>query len=220
MKKIDAVIFDLDGVIVDTAVFHYQAWKRLAHELGFDLTPEQNEHLKGVSRIESLEIVLEIGRINHLTQKKKEEIATKKNDWYRENILKMTPDDILPGVSDFLGKLKKANYKIAIGSSSKNAGTILERIGYSSYFDAVVDGTKINYSKPDPEVFIKAANLLKANPKNCIVFEDAAAGIEAANNAGMKSIGVGSPDVLYKANIVIPDLRNLDISIFDNLIEH
>lgn len=220
MEKIEAVIFDLDGVIVDTAIFHYHAWKRLANEMGFDLTPEQNEHLKGVSRFESLEIVLEIGRIKNLSEKEKEEIATKKNDWYRENILKMTPSDILPGVHVFLEKLKSANYKIAIGSSSKNASTILDRIGYSTYFDAVVDGTKINYSKPDPEVFIKAANELKANPKNCVVFEDAAAGIEAAINAGMKSIGVGKTDILFKANIVIPDLKNLDIAIFDKLIEH
>ncbi len=215
--NIEAVIFDLDGVIVDTAIFHYQAWKRLANELGFDITIHQNEHLKGISRFDSLEIVLEIGKINNLTEKEKVVLATRKNDWYKENILKMTPDDILPGVSDFLKKLKSANHKIAIGSSSKNAGIILEKIGYSNYFDAVIDGNKISFSKPDPEVFIKAAKELKANPKNCIVFEDAAAGIEAAHNAGMKAIGVGTQEVLCKADLIIPDFKNLDISIFDRI---
>lgn len=216
--SIDAVIFDLDGVIVDTAIFHYQAWKRLANELGFDLTIHQNEHLKGISRLESLEIVLEIGKINHLSEKDKEVLATRKNDWYKENILKMTPNDILPGVGSFLEKLKSAGYKIAIGSSSKNAGIILDRIGYSSYFDAVIDGNKISFSKPDPEVFIKAAKELKANPKNCVVFEDAAAGIDAAHNAGMKAIGVGNPEILCKADIIIPDFKNLELSILNKLI--
>ncbi len=216
--NLEAIIFDLDGVIVDTAIFHYQAWKRLANELGFDLTIHQNEHLKGISRFESLEIVLEVGKINHLTKKEKEELATRKNEWYSENIHKMTPDDILPGVKVFLEKLKSAKYKIAIGSSSKNAGVILERIGYSNYFDAVIDGNKISFSKPDPEVFIKAAKELKADPRNCVVFEDAAAGIEAAHNAGMKAIGVGSPEVLCKADLIVPDFRNINISIFDKLI--
>ncbi|MGE0088245.1 MAG: beta-phosphoglucomutase [Bacteroidales bacterium] len=215
--NVEAVIFDLDGVIVDTAIFHYQAWKRLANELGFDITIHQNEHLKGISRLDSLEIVLEIGKINNLSEKEKIELATRKNDWYKEYILKMTPDDILPGVSDFLKKLKSANHKIAIGSSSKNSGIILEKIGLSNYFDAVIDGNKISFSKPDPEVFIKAAKELKANPKNCIVFEDAAAGIEAAHNAGMKAIGVGTQEVLCKADLVIPDFKNLDISIFDRI---
>jgi len=216
--NLEAIIFDLDGVIVDTAIFHYQAWKRLANELGFDLTIHQNEHLKGISRFESLEIVLEVGKINHLTKKEKEELATRKNEWYSENIHKMTPDDILPGVKVFLEKLKSAKYKIAIGSSSKNAGVILERIGYSNYFDAVIDGNKISFSKPDPEVFIKAAKELKADPRNCVVFEDAAAGIEAAHNAGMKAIGVGSPEILCKADLIVPDFRNINISIFDKLI--
>ena len=215
--NIEAVIFDLDGVIVDTAIFHYQAWKRLANELGFDITIHQNEHLKGISRFDSLEIVLEIGKINNLTEKEKVVLATRKNDWYKENILKMTPDDILPGVSDFLKKLKSANHKIAIGSSSKNAGIILEKIGYGNYFDAVIDGNKISFSKPDPEVFIKAAKELKANPKNCIVFEDAAAGIEAAHNAGMKAIGVGTQEVLCKADLIIPYFKNIDISVFDRI---
>jgi len=156
--------------------------------------------------------------MNHLNDKEKDELATRKNEWYKENIHKMTPADILPGVKAFLEKLKSANYKIAIGSSSRNAGVILDRIGYSTYFDAVIDGNKISFSKPDPEVFIKAAKELKVNPKNCVVFEDAAAGIEAAHNAGMKAIGVGSPEVLCKSDLIVPDFKNIDISIFDKLI--
>lgn len=215
MQKIEAIIFDLDGVIVDTAIFHYQAWKQLANEFGFDFTLEQNERLKGVSRLESLEILMEIGKMQILSADEKDRLATKKNKWYRDYILKMTPKDILPGVINFLNDLRKANFKIAIGSSSKNAGTILERIGYEQFFDVVVDGTKITNSKPDPEVFLKAANELGIKPKNCVVFEDAQAGIEAAKKAGMKTVGVGSSVVLYDADVILPDLKNIDISIFD-----
>lgn len=214
---IKAIIFDLDGVIVDTAVFHYQAWKRLAHEYGFDFTTDQNERLKGISRLESLDILLSIGGIEIHSDEEKNDLATKKNNWYRENILKMTPSDILPGVKNFLIDLKNTNYKIAIGSSSKNAGTILERIGFDNFFDAVVDGTKISKSKPDPEVFIKAAEELNVDPANCLVFEDAAAGIEAAKKAGMLAIGVGEYNNLSKADKVIPDFQNINLLMIDNL---
>jgi len=217
MQKVKAIIFDLDGVVVDTAVFHYQAWKRLANELGFDLTPEQNEQLKGISRLESLDILLAIGKLNIESQEEKEKFATKKNEWYRENILKMTPNDILPGVKNFLIDLKNTNYKIAIGSSSKNAGTILERIGFDSFFDAVVDGLKISKSKPNPEVFLKAAKELNTDPENCLVFEDAAAGIEAAKRAGMHAIGVGEYENLSKADKVIPNFANMRVIMIDNL---
>lgn len=217
MQKIKAVIFDLDGVIVDTAIFHYQAWKRLAQKFGFFFSLEQNERLKGISRMESLEILLELGRIDITSEDEKNRLATQKNDWYRENILKMTPKEILPGVENFLKELKEANYKIAIGSSSKNAGTILERIGYDNYFDAVVDGTKITNSKPDPEVFLKAAKELGVKPEKCVVFEDAHAGIEAAKRANMKAIGVGNKHVLFNAEIVVPDLKNIEKTIIENL---
>ncbi|MGC9375380.1 MAG: beta-phosphoglucomutase [Bacteroidales bacterium] len=215
-QKIKAIIFDLDGVIVDTAVFHYQAWKKLANSMGFDLTEAQNEQLKGISRLESLDILLEIGKIDSISDEEKQQLATRKNEWYRENILKMTPRDILPGVKNFLKDLKKAHYKIAIGSSSKNAGTILERIGMKNFFDAVVDGTKITRSKPDPEVFLKGAQELNIPPEQCLVFEDADSGIEAAKNAGMKTIGVGSSENLPKADKVIPGFQNVNISIIEN----
>jgi len=217
MQKIKAIIFDLDGVVVDTAIFHYKAWKRLANELGFDLTPEQNEQLKGISRLESLDILLAIGKLKIESQEEKEKLASKKNEWYRENILRMTPNDILPGVKNFLIDLKNTNYKIAIGSSSKNAGTILERIGFDSFFDAVVDGLKISKSKPNPEVFLKAARELSTDPENCLVFEDAAAGIEAAKKAGMLAIGVGEYENLSKADKVIPNFANMRVIMIDNL---
>jgi len=214
-QKIKAIIFDLDGVIVDTAVFHYLAWKKLANTMGFDLTEAQNEQLKGISRMESLDILLKIGNKGSLSTAEKQQLATSKNKWYRENILKMTPKDILPGVMEFLETLKNADYKMAIGSSSKNAGTILERIGLKNYFDAVVDGTKISRSKPDPEVFLKGAQELNIPPEQCLVFEDAESGIEAAKNAGMKTIGVGKPENLPKADKVIPGFQNVNISIIE-----
>jgi beta-phosphoglucomutase len=217
MQTIKAIIFDLDGVVVDTAIFHYQAWKRLANEFGFDLTLEQNERLKGISRLESLDILLSIGGLEINSQEEKERLANKKNEWYRENILKMTPNDILPGVKNFLIELKNTSYKIAIGSSSKNANTILEKIGFDGFFDTVIDGLKISKSKPDPEVFLKAANELNLDPQNCLVFEDAAAGIEAAKKAGMLAIGVGKYDNLSKADKVIPNFNSMHVLMIENL---
>lgn len=219
MRKIKAIIFDLDGVIVDTAIFHYLAWKRLANEYGFDFTKEQNERLKGISRLESLDILLSIGGFNVSSAEEKDRLASKKNKWYRENILKMTPDDILPGVKKFLLDLKKSNYKIAIGSSSKNACTILEKIGLEGFFDSVIDGLKITKSKPDPEVFLKAANELNIDSENCLVFEDAKAGIEAAKKAGMFAIGIGKYENLSNADLVIPDFINMNVLMIDNLIK-
>lgn len=202
MGKISACIFDLDGVVVDTAKYHYIAWKSLANELGFDFTEEDNERLKGVSRMTSLDILLEIGGVE-LDKKTKLELADKKNKNYVEYILKMTPDEILPGVKDFFNELKKRGIKIALGSASKNAMTILNQLELTDYFDAVVDGTHVSNAKPDPEVFLKGAELLGVSPLECVVFEDAEAGVEAAINGNMKCVGIGSPDVLGKANIVV-----------------
>nr|WP_320120267.1 beta-phosphoglucomutase [uncultured Marinifilum sp.] len=203
MGKISACIFDLDGVVVDTAKYHYIAWKSLANELGFDFTQEDNERLKGVSRMRSLDILLEIGGVE-LDDKTKLELADKKNKNYVEYILKMTPDEILPGVKDFFNELKAQGIKIALGSASKNAMTILNQLELTDYFDAIVDGTHVSKAKPDPEVFLKGAELLNVSPSECIVFEDAEAGVEAAVNGNMKCVGIGSPEILGKANIVVP----------------
>ncbi|MBU3092121.1 beta-phosphoglucomutase [Clostridium sp. CM028] len=208
MTKIKACLFDLDGVIVDTAKYHYLAWRRLAKELGFDFTKEQNESLKGISRMESLKILLNIGGLT-LTEAEKMTLAEKKNNWYREYILKMTPDEILPGTVEFLEELKNNGIKIALGSASKNAMTILNNIKLVNHFDAIIDGTKTSNAKPDPEVFLLGAKELGVSPSECVVFEDAKAGIESAINAGMYSVGIGDPLVLNKANIVVSSLKEM-----------
>lgn len=214
MNNIKACIFDLDGVIVDTAKYHYLAWKRLANELGFDFTEIDNERLKGVSRMDSLEILLEIGN-KIFDEETKKSLADKKNSWYVEYISKMTENEILPGVKEFLTLLRKSGIKISLGSVSKNSMKILNSIHLISYFDAIIDGTKISKAKPDPEVFLKAAKELNVEPKDCIVFEDAAAGVEGAINAGMYSIGVGSAKILYRANKIIDSFTNKDLSLLE-----
>ena len=210
MSKIKACIFDLDGVIVDTAVYHYKAWKRLANELSFDFTEEANEKLKGISRKESLDLILGWGGVDK-TEAERAELATSKNEWYVEMISQMTPAEILPGTLEFLQALKTAGYKIALGSASKNAGFILEKVGLTSYFDAIVDGNLVTASKPDPQVFLKGAELLGIEPAACVVFEDAIAGIEAAKAGGMKVIGIGEPETLKGADLVIPGLHEMNI---------
>ncbi len=199
---ITTCIFDLDGVIVDTAKFHYLAWHRLAQELGITFTETDNERLKGVSRMESLDILLSLGTTTY-DQKAKDAMAVRKNGWFVDYINAMTPDDVFPGVRDLLLQFRKQGYKLGLASSSKNAATVLSRVGIADLFDTVVDGTMIKNSKPDPEVFLLAASNLKANPSECVVFEDAEAGVEAAVRAGMKSVGIGSPQQLGKANRVV-----------------
>jgi beta-phosphoglucomutase len=206
-----ACIFDLDGVIVDTAKYHFLAWKRLADQLGINFTETDNERLKGVSRMDSLEIILEIGNMN-LSETIKHEYAATKNTWYVEYISKMTPDEILPGCIGFISELRKAGILTAIGSASKNTPMILERVGISKYFDAVADGNNVSKAKPDPEVFLKAAELLCVPPSECFVFEDASAGVHAALNAGMLCIGIGSDGVLGHAHYVVPGLDCINLA--------
>jgi len=210
LKRFEAAIFDLDGVIVDTAKYHYLAWKRLANELGFDFTEEQNEKLKGVSRIKSLEILLEIGNIK-VDEKTKNELATKKNKWYVEYISSLDEKNILAGAKELILELKKNNLKIALGSASKNSMLIMKNINLLPYFDVIIDGNKVEKAKPDPEVFLLAAKELNINPSLCIVFEDAEAGIEAAKKANMFAVGLGNLENLKKADIVITSLLDLDI---------
>ncbi|GAA4395553.1 beta-phosphoglucomutase [Nibrella viscosa] len=208
---IKAFLFDLDGVIVDTAIFHYQAWRRMANELGFDISEEFNEQLKGISRVESLEIILQHGNLV-LPEERKAELAAQKNQWYLELVSRMTPDDILPGVPAFFSQVHDAGIKTALGSVSKNARLILERIGMSNVFGTVIDGNKIARGKPDPEVFLKGAEELGVSPADCVVFEDAVAGIEAAKRGGMLAVGIGSPNVLTQADIVWPSLEHVTVT--------
>jgi len=207
---IKCCIFDLDGVIVDTAKYHYLAWKRLANSLGFDFTEEDNEHLKGVSRVESLKLILKLGSVE-LDAAAFDKALVDKNAWYLEDINKIGPEEILPGVSQFLTAVRAKGIKTALGSASKNAVLILERIGLIDQFDAIVDGNKVANAKPDPEVFLNAAREVNIAPADCIVFEDAVAGVQAALNAKMKCVGIGEPDVLGHANLVIPNFKNTTI---------
>jgi beta-phosphoglucomutase len=205
-----ACIFDLDGVIVDTARYHFMAWKRLADQLGINFTQEDNERLKGVSRMASLEIILEIGNLK-LNERRKLEYATLKNDWYVEYITKMTPSEILPGCVPFIKELRSVNIRTALGSASKNTPMILERVGIIDLFDAVADGNNVSKAKPDPEVFLKAAEMVRAKPEECVVFEDAVAGVQAALNAGMMCIGIGLAGILTKAHFVVPGLYEMNL---------
>ncbi len=209
--SVNAFLFDLDGVIVDTAIYHYQAWKRLANELGFDISEEFNEGLKGVSRTDSLELILAHGGLT-LPDERKQELATQKNEWYLELVSRMTSSDILPGVPAFFAQVRQASLKTALGSVSKNAPLILARIGMIDAFDAIIDGNKISKGKPDPEVFTKGAEELGLSPAACVVFEDAVAGVEAGKRAGMFVVGIGTPDVLTKADMVAPSLETLTVA--------
>jgi beta-phosphoglucomutase len=205
-----ACIFDLDGVIVNTARYHFMAWKKLTEQLGVHFTEEDNERLKGVSRMASLEIILEIGNIktDDIT---KNEYATLKNKWYTDFISKMTPEEILPGSLNFIKELRKADIRVAIGSASKNTPLILKRVGIIELFDAVADGNIVSKAKPDPDVFIKAAEMVNVKPWKCVVFEDAVAGVQAALNAGMMCIGVGSPKILTEAHYVVSGLKEMNL---------
>src|SRR5688572_20051902 len=203
---IKAVIFDLDGVIVDTAHYHFLAWKRLANELGIDLTEADNEKLKGISRMHSLEIILGLGGGGiSLSAHEKEQLANKKNTWFVDYLERMAPEEIFPGVKVLLQKLKERGIKVGLASSSKNARTVIQLLNIPNEFDVVVDGNMITHSKPHPEIFLMAAEKLGMDPKECLVFEDAEAGVEAAIAAGMKCIGIGSADQLHKATLVIPN---------------
>jgi beta-phosphoglucomutase len=217
MKNVKAFIFDLDGVIVDTAKYHYLAWKKIANELGIDFTHEHNELLKGVSRVRSLDIILELGNIE-ATQENKDQWLVQKNEDYLSYLVNMDESEILPGVLPVLKFLKENKQGIALGSASKNAKPILEKTGIMDYFDVVVDGNDVSNAKPDPEVFLQAAKLLNATNENSIVFEDSVAGIQAANIANMTSVGIGDKEVLNEAKYIFPDFTHIKISFIENLI--
>lgn len=185
-----AVIFDLDGVIVSTDQYHYLAWEHIAENEKITFNEWINDQLRGISREQSLEIILKQSHKTY-TKEEKEELLLLKNAYYLESIKSLTPDDLLEGIPELLGLLKDKGYKVAIGSSSKNAKTILSYVGLSDFFDAVSDGNNITKSKPDPEVFLKAADMLQLDPKDCVVVEDARVGIEAAKRANMLAYAIG-----------------------------
>ena len=211
-NQIRGVIFDLDGVIVSTDNCHYLAWKRMADEEGIDFDRTVNERLRGVSRMESLAIILEKAQKEY-TEEEKLALAAKKNGYYVELIGSLSEKDTLPGALETLALLKERGIKVAIGSSSRNTPIILRQIGLSEAFDAVADGNMIKNSKPDPEVFLLAANLLKLNPADCLVVEDADAGIEAAVAGGMRALGVGSASANEKAAFTAASLKEADFEL-------
>jgi len=208
--KLKGCIFDLDGVIVDTAKYHYQAWKKLAVMLNINFTEEDNERLKGVSRMASLDIILEIGNMTP-DDRTKEGYASLKNRWYLDYINQMMPDEILPGSLEFISELKNAGIKVGLGSASKNTPLILECLGIAKLFDAIADGNNVSNAKPDPEVFVTASKMLGVLPENCVVFEDAVAGVEAALNAGMLCVGIGSEKILTNAHLVVSGLDKMSL---------
>ncbi|MCV9929350.1 beta-phosphoglucomutase [Flavobacterium sp. LS1R49] len=212
-----AFIFDLDGVIVDTAKYHYLAWQKIANALNIDFTHEHNELLKGVSRVRSLDIILELGNIQ-ASQEDKDKWLIQKNEDYLTYLVDMDQSEILPGVLTILQFLKEKNQAIALGSASKNARPILEKTGIISYFDVIVDGNDVTNAKPDPEVFLKAARLLNINPEDAIVFEDSVAGVQAANIGKMTSVGIGSKTVLHEAKYIFEDFTLIDESFINDLI--
>lgn len=209
MGKLEAVIFDLDGVLVTTDHFHYLGWKRLADELGLAFTEEDNHQLRGVSRAESLKIIYRINNRELPPEEQFTEQMTRKNGYYKEYIKQMKPDDLLPGSIELLTALREAGIKCSVASSSRNAGTVVELTNLSQYVDSVTDGNDITKSKPDPEVFLIAAERLGAKPESCVGVEDAAAGVEAIKRAGMAAVGIGEQG--KQAQLVVDSVQELTV---------
>lgn len=208
-NNVKCAIFDLDGVLVDTAKYHYLAWKEIAAELGFVFTEDDNERLKGVSRMTSLEILLEVGNIKGLSDSEKEKIADRKNKRYVEMLSHLNGSELLPGAKEYLLKLKGENIKIALGSASKNAPLILEKLKIRDLFDVIVDGNSVSKAKPDPEVFLQAAEKAGFSPERCTVYEDSQAGLDAAISGGFHTVAIDKGNKLHGAEIKVTCLRDL-----------
>jgi beta-phosphoglucomutase len=208
-----AIILDLDGVICDTAHFHFLAWHRLAAEYGYELTQADNEQLKGVSRADSLTFILGLANKTLSTEQFNEDLR-RKNEWYLDLVKDMGPLDVLPGVPSFFAEVAARKIPLALGSASKNANMVLTRVGLIQAFDAIVDASQVSQGKPHPETFIKAAELLGIAPENCLVFEDSAAGVQAAISGGMKAVGIGSAEDLPGALIHLANLGEFDFTNF------
>lgn len=214
-----AVVFDLDGVITDSAEYHYEAWSIIAKELGISFDKDYNEKLKGVSRMESLNLILDNGPGRYsMSEDKKNEIATKKNDIYKKLIKKITPGDLLPGILPCLKALREKGIKVALASVSKNAPFIIDRLGVKDYFDHIADAAKIERSKPFPDIFLDCISGLSVDPSESIGVEDAEAGIAAIKAAGMKAVGVGSPEQMHEADVILGSTSELSMEVFEKLI--
>lgn len=213
-----AVLFDLDGVITDTAVYHYEAWKVLGTKIGIAIDEEFNEQLKGVSRTDSLNLILEKGNKQDVyTEAEKTAMATEKNDLYKTLIEKMSPTDLLPGIKNLLDELKAANILIGLASASQNGPVILDKLQITNYFDTIVDPTILKAGKPDPEIFVTGAKQLGVDVSECVGIEDAAAGVDSINAANMVSVGVGEAKNLGKATKVVPSTADLTVKLVKNV---
>jgi beta-phosphoglucomutase len=213
-----AFIFDLDGVITDTAEFHYLAWKQLGEEVGVKIDRKFNEQLKGIGRMESLEMILALNpTLLNMSYKEKEKLAAKKNRHYQKLITSITSEHILPGIVDLLIDIRCHGIKIALGSASKNAHLVLKQLGLTDVFDYVVDAAKIELGKPDPETFTNAADYLQVLYSDCVGIEDAAAGIQALKTAGMFAVGIGKKDNLLGADMIVSETAELS---FDDIVNH
>lgn len=210
---IKGLIFDLDGVITDTAEYHYLAWKSLAEKIGIEIDREFNEQLKGISRMESLDLILKHGnKEQDYTEAEKEELATQKNEEYKESIKHITPDDLLPGIDKLLKEAKEKKLGLVLASASKNGPAIMENLQIMDLFDGIVDPATLKAGKPDPEIFVRGAEMLGLDAKECIGLEDAEAGIEAINGANMFSVGVGSKESMKEADYAVEDTAQLDLN--------
>lgn len=209
--SVKAVIFDLDGVIVDSAKFHFQAWKKMADKLDLKFSEDDNEQLKGVSRVDSLNIILDLNQ-REMADAEKAKFLDYKNELYLEYVSFVDESEILPGAAELIDDLRSNGLRVALGSSSRNGRLLLRQMGLIDKFDVIVDGTNITRSKPDPEVFLLGANQLKLAPKRCLVVEDAASGIEAAITGGFRSIGVGDSQILGRAEHVVSTLEGMTVS--------
>ncbi len=217
MKKPELLIFDLDGVLVDTAKYHYLAWKELGTQMGIDFTEEQNEAFKGVSRMACMDIMCQLANKEDMSMEQRVLVADEKNEQYLSLISKIDASELLKGVVDTFERLKREGIKIALGSASKNAVIILEKTETISYFDAIIDGTKVSKAKPDPEVFTQAADVLGIPYENCVVVEDAFAGVQAAKSAGMKCIGIGNSTNLPNADVLLDYVGQITMELLENL---
>ena len=216
MKEIKGYIFDLDGVIVDTAKYHFVAWSNIARTFDYELTHEDNELLKGVSRVDSLEIILELAG-KRLEDDQKKALLIKKNEEYLSLIEGLTKDEMLPGVEDLITEARELGFKIGLGSASKNAEQILVKLGIIDYFETIVDGNGVVNGKPHPEVFLTGAKNLGLHPEECIVFEDSQKGIVAANTGGFGSVGIGNAEELQEADLVISSFEKLTYSVLQTV---
>tara|TARA_B110000438_G_C15494985_1_gene513109 strand:+ start:1 stop:648 length:648 start_codon:yes stop_codon:yes gene_type:complete len=214
---IKGLIFDLDGVIVNTERNHFLAWKRIADDLGITFTEKENESLKGISRRDSLLSILELGNIS-LREDKIDELLNQKNEWYKSSISHLNKLDILDGVEELLEEAKNKDISLAIGSSSKNASFILDKLEITSYFNIIVDGSMVTKPKPNPEVFKKGADSMNLSPSECIVFEDAASGVKAAKDGGFRVIAVGNENIRFMANEYLNSMKEFNLSEYESIV--